>query len=750
MRFRSALVLLTVATATPLLLQSLFSAMYVYNRENQSVVSAAKVRNRATLDAVDAELRGAIGVLQAMATLPSLERGDFRGFHRDSRVVLGTQPAWENVLLQSADGGLLSNARSDWKGAPEHPPPADERSFLQAVRTMKPAIGDLSPIGVSDQELGIAVRVPVVEQGQVSYVISALLGRAAFQQLLVNQDLPRSWASGIVGSDDRMIARVPEVERGRLASPDFVAATRGKSEGWYRGQTLDGADAFTAFSRSQLTGWAIGYAIPAAALLGNSRDSATFLMVGTVLSIGFALILGTWLTRRMARPITTLAGLTGVIGKQQHLPLPASGIHEVEQLASSLAQTSDSLLERDHQLRSSKAELEKQAAELKEKNANRTRFLAVLSHELRNPLAPLRTGIAVLKLRPDGERRIPTLEMMERQISNLTRLIDDLLDAGRVERGHIELKRKPVDLAESARHAVEAASALASARRHQLHAALPTRGVWVEGDAARLEQVVGNVLTNAIKYTPPGGTIEVRLASAGADAVLEVADTGIGFAPEDGDRIFEMFTRLQAPDSLQADGLGLGLPLARALMLLHGGSLTGHSDGPGRGARFTMRLPLAASAAAPLEASAVNGLATRARKVVVVDDNVDAAESMSNYFELQGIEVAVAHDGRAALELLRLSKPDIAFIDLNMPGMDGTEVVRTLRAADAWTDATAFVAVTGMGRAEDVALTRQAGFDAHIVKPADLEVVSLLVWMTPEEVREWAQGKTMDEARPAT
>ena len=742
MRLRSALVLLAVATATPLLLQSLFSAMYVYNRENQNIVSAAKVRNRATVNAIDAELRGTIGVLQAMATLPSLAQSDFRAFHRDSRVVLETQPSLENIVLQASDGAVLSNARLDW-GLPSGTQPSDDRSFARAVRDARPTISDLSELAAGEGP-GIAVRVPVKVQGRVNYVISGLLQRSTFQGMLVNQEIPRGWASGIVGADDRMIARVPEVERGRMASRDFLAATRGKSEGWYRGQTLEGADTFTAFARSELTGWAVGYAVPAAAVLGNARDSATFLVIGTGLSFGMALLLCIWLTRRIARPIAALAGLTGSIGKQENLPLPTTAIEEVEQLASALALTSRSLLERDNQLQRSKSELERQAAQLEERNENRTRFLAVLSHELRNPLAPLRTGIAVLKLRSDSERGAPTLEMMERQIGNITRLIDDLLDAGRVERGHIELKRKPVNLVESVRHAMEAAGALVSSRRHRLNAALPAHGIWVEGDATRLEQVVGNLLTNAIKYTPPGGRIDLRLAAEGGDAVLEVTDSGVGFESEDSERIFEMFTRLQAPGSLQADGLGLGLPLARALMQLHGGSLLGYSQGPGQGARFVMRLPMAASDVALVEEATVNGLAKRTRNVVVVDENVDAAESTSGFFGLLGIEVAVAHDGHSALELLRLRKPDVAFIDLNMPGMDGTEVVRAIRTQDAWTDTTAFVAVTGMGRAEDVALTREAGFDAHIVKPADLKVVSLLVWMTPAEVREWAKARAAE------
>jgi signal transduction histidine kinase/CheY-like chemotaxis protein len=737
MRLRSALLLLAIASAAPLLVQSVLSVGYVYQRENQNIIDAALSRNRATLGAIDAELRGAIGVLRALSTSQSLARGDYRQLQEESQVVLASQPAWQNILVQRPDGQQLANARLAGQETPL-PGFIDQGSLQAAVTTQSPFVSNLIAAPHLNNELGVAVRLPVVREGATIYVLTAVMRPIVFQQILANHRLPDGWTSGVVGSDGRLIARVPSVPPGSLASTDYLNATRKAEEGWYRGTTLEGADTYTAFSHSRFTGWTIGYAIPADLILGSSRDSATFLGVGILVSLASALVIGIWLTRRIARPIGALAQAGHQIGTNKDWQPIRSAIEEVEQLGRALAESSASIYERDEQLRMSRTELERQASELREKNANRTRFLALLSHELRNPLAPLRTGLALLKLRPDDARRAATEAMMDRQVTQLTRLIDDLLDIGRIERGQIELKRQPTSLLSVVRHSVEAVTPLVAARRHELRTIVPDREVWVDGDSARLEQVVGNLLTNAAKYTPPGGRIEVQMATSGDLAVLTVSDTGTGFSPQDAERVFEMFTRLPSMEGHDGGGLGIGLSLAQGLVQLHDGKLTAASDGIGKGAVFTLRLPLLRTSALPGDTDEKTVASSgRGRRVLVADDNVDAAETLADFLRLQGFEVLVAHDGIQAIEALRNSRPALAFLDLNMPGADGFQVATLLRC-ESWSTPIALIALTGMGQTVDLAATREAGFDAHLVKPASANTIAQLAAMTREQVGEWA------------
>ena len=738
MRLRSALLLLAVASAAPLLIQSVLSVGYIYQRENQNIVNAAVARNRATLEAIDAELRGTIGVLRALSTSPALARGDYRAFHEESKVVLASQPAWQNIVLQRPDGQQLANSRLPWS---EYPLgiSTEQHALQAAVASGKPSISDLTEARRLNNERGIAVRMPVVRNGRTVYVVSAIMRPAAFQQILANQRLPANWTSGLVGSDGRLIARVPNTPLGRSASADYLNATKNADEGWYRGKTLEGVDTYTAFSRSRFTGWSIGYAIPADLLVGSSRDSATFLGIGILVSLASALAIGFWLTPRIARPIGALARASRQIGTNKDWQPARSGIDEVEQLGRALAESSASIYDRDEQLRKSRTELERQAGELREKNANRTRFLALLSHELRNPLAPLRTGLALLKLHPDDALRATTEAMMDRQVTQLTRLIDDLLDVGRIERGQIELKRQPTSLLAVLRHSVEAVTPFVAARRHELRTIVPDHEVWVDGDSARLEQVVGNLLTNAAKYTPPGGQIELQIATSTDQAVLTVSDTGTGFSAEDAERIFEMFTRLPSREGHDGGGLGIGLSLAKGLVQLHDGKLTAASDGIGKGAVFTLRLPLLADSIidGDSEDQAMAG-SGQGKRVLVADDNVDAAQTLADFLRLQGFDVLVAHDGEQAMETLRNARPAVAFLDLNMPAADGFQVATRFRS-ERWGMSIGLVALTGMGQQVDLAATREAGFDAHLVKPADANSIVRLAAMTREEIGVWAE-----------
>jgi PAS domain S-box-containing protein len=354
--------------------------------------------------------------------------------------------------------------------------------------------------------------------------------------------------------------------------------------------------------------------------------------------------------------------------------------------------------------------------------ANRAKdeFLAMLGHELRNPLAPILTAVQLLALR-GGSAIARERAVIERQVSHLVGLVDDLLDVSRITRGQVELRRQPVELADAVAQGVELASAIVDQQRHRLHVEVP-RGLVVHGDPGRLAQVVGNLVTNAAKYTERDGDISIVGGSEGGDAVLLVRDTGVGITASMLPRVFDPFVQEAQTLARSRGGLGLGLAIVRTLVELHGGSVTAASDGDGAGSVFSVRLPLAAQPSAAPEddgaAPAAPLLGRGGGRVLVVDDNEDAASLLGVLLEELGYQVQVVHDGPSALATVDEFRPDVALIDIGLPVMDGLEVARRLRQNTA-AAATRLVALTGYGQERDRHASRAAGFSVHLVKPVD-------------------------------
>jgi signal transduction histidine kinase/ActR/RegA family two-component response regulator len=359
---------------------------------------------------------------------------------------------------------------------------------------------------------------------------------------------------------------------------------------------------------------------------------------------------------------------------------------------------------------------------LREADRRKDDFLAVLAHELRNPLAPLRNALHILKT-PGVDAAISerARQMMERQVEQLVRLVDDLLDISRIMRGKIELRRAPVELATVVARAVETSQPLIDAGTHELSIALPSEPLWLNGDLVRLAQVVSNLLNNAAKYTEKGGKIWLIAAREKDEAVVRVRDTGIGIAPEMRSRIFNLFVQAGRAHDRAQGGMGIGLTLVRSLVEMHGGSVAVYSDGSGKGSEFIVKLPILKASGAedpnqPVASSPAGRLPPR--RVLVVDDNADVAESLALLLRLEGHDVRVAYDGPSALEQAAAQPPELAFLDLGMPKMDGCELARRFRASPVLQNVL-LVALTGWGQEEDRRRTKQAGFDHHLVKPVD-------------------------------
>ncbi|HST00373.1 MAG TPA: ATP-binding protein, partial [Usitatibacter sp.] len=368
--------------------------------------------------------------------------------------------------------------------------------------------------------------------------------------------------------------------------------------------------------------------------------------------------------------------------------------------------------------------------DLREADRRKDEFLAILAHELRNPLAPIRNSLHIFRLAGVQDPSVARVtEMMERQVAHMVRMVDDLLEVSRISRGKIELRRERVELAGVLRSAVDTSLPLIEANRHKLSVQVPPEPLVLDADPVRLAQVFANLLNNAAKYTPAGGTIDVDVTVEEGMAVICVKDNGEGIPQQMLSRVFNMFTQVNPGERAQG-GLGIGLTLARTLVNLHGGSIEAFSHGPGRGCEFLVRLPLVAAEVAAKEplADAQGGHELRLRRVLVVDDNKDAADSLGMLLEFLGAEVRVVHDGFAALDALESFQPAVVLLDLGMPGMNGLEVARRMREDPRVKGAT-LVALTGWGQREDRRRTSEAGFDYHLVKPADLGTLQSILSM---------------------
>jgi signal transduction histidine kinase/ActR/RegA family two-component response regulator len=359
----------------------------------------------------------------------------------------------------------------------------------------------------------------------------------------------------------------------------------------------------------------------------------------------------------------------------------------------------------------------------------REEFLAMLAHELRNPLAPIRTGLQVLRLTDSPEIAAKTRQMMERQVANLSRLVDDLLDVSRITRGTIALKKQVVNVVDALRQVTDSRARIA--REHgvavELEAPAADRPLFVSADPTRLEQMIDNVLTNALKFTPRGGKVQLRAALEEGEVVIRVRDTGIGIPAHMLEQVFELFRQTERPLDRSQGGLGIGLTVVRTLAELHGGSVRALSDGEGMGTEMVIRLPaLTQGATEQAERERYERGAGVARKVLIVEDNRDAADVLATYLRSCGHSVRVAYDGSEGFEAALRERPEVVICDIGLPGMDGFEFARTLRAHPELRQAL-LVAVTGYGETRDRERGVQAGFEHYIVKPADPERIAMLL-----------------------
>jgi signal transduction histidine kinase/CheY-like chemotaxis protein len=479
---------------------------------------------------------------------------------------------------------------------------------------------------------------------------------------------------------------------------------------------LEGDEIYTAFTRSRTTGWTVAIGIPSGIVRAAELRALAAYGGGLLLSLALGVLAALFIGRGITAPMARLAQAARALGRREPLEVPRTGIQEIREVGSALTAAADertaheaereTLLEREQRARA--------AAE----GANRAKdeFLAMLGHELRNPLGAISSASRLLEdERADEATRRRAREVLARQVTHLARLTDDLLDAGRAILGKIVLRRAPLELGATVAATLGTMRSAGRLSAHRIRTELGS--VWVNADAARIEQIVINLVGNAVKYTPGGGSITVRVQRERDQALLTVTDSGAGMPADLVPRVFDAFVQGERELDRAHGGLGIGLTLVRRLAELHGGSASARSAGAGLGSEFRVHLPAIETAATVAEDARI-APAPKSRDVLLVEDNPDAAEMLRRVLELGGHRVRIARDGVEALEALRREPPDVALVDLGLPRMNGYELVRRARASVNGRRPL-FVALTGYGLEEDRRRALEAGFDHHLVKPVD-------------------------------
>jgi len=728
---RAFLLLLVVGTLLPAVVIAAFLARRVAADNREAVERRLLEAARAQAAIVDAELGGTIRALQGIAESDRLTVDDLHGFYVQAAELLGTQPSWNAVSLAAPDGHQILNTERPFGS--ELPFGTDRDSVSRAARLRLPAIGNLRVGGVSGQ-LGFAVRVPVVRDDRVRYIVSAWITSRSFASVLRRHEIPDDWTRGVLDAAGVVVARSRDADRfvGRQGAADFLRQSGVDDAGVFRGTSLDHIPVYSAFSRAPMSRWTAGVSVPAAAIDAPFRQSVIALSAVALLLLALGGAGAFAIARQLSHDISRSAEEAEAIARGGGSSVPASRVTEIQRLLDALGRSAALLetrqRERDEQVaRADAARDEAQAAD-----RAKDQFLAMLGHELRNPLAPALTALELIKLKGAAESTRER-EVVERQIRHMARLVDDLLDVSRLRRGAIELRRERLDVNDAIGRAVEMTAPLFTERRHTLEVAVEP-GLMVDGDRVRLAQVVSNLLANAAKYTEPGGHVTLRAYGSVGDVTIECHDSGIGLSPEFVPRVFDLFVQGERGLDRREGGLGLGLAVARALVELHGGRIEATSDGPQRGSTFTVWLPAVPPAPGGATVSGSvrpEGVAgePRAGRVLVVDDNADGLEMLVAALRHAGVDAAGASSPSEALATAARERPQAAILDIGLPEMNGFELARALRAQAGETPLR-LVALTGYGQPHDMAAARAAGFDAFFVKPVDVTV--LIAALTPE------------------
>ena len=701
---RVLLARLVVLALVPVALLSAWSIMDTIRGQRQASERSVLELSRALASAVDSDLEATRQVLMTMGRSDTLRRGDLHAFYERAGKEMDAHPDWSAVVLTDNRGELVFNTMRPFDSPDRRI--IDPPSLDRVLRTGAPAVGRLLSGRTS---LAFPVRVPVFIDGKLTYVLTAAVRPDHVVQVLLHQRTPPGRVLAVFDSARTRVARSIDQSRtvGGPATPELLALfDRPGNDGVGLTSTIEGEQVFTGFTRIAPDGWLVAVGAPTSDIKRALAGAVAWHVGGILLSLLACLVLGRRMVRRIGDDVAHIRDEAVKVSEARVVEPARSDIVELDEIGRALGAASNRLSENARIARDALAAADSAAAAKDE-------FLAVLGHELRNPLAPMLTALQLVDMKAPGTA-VRERQIMRRQIDHMRRLVDDLLDVSRITRGKLEIRREPVLMQAVVEQSVDTVAPAASARAHPIEVTLPPGPAWVLGDETRLVQTVSNVLANALRY---GGDGRIRLALETQDERVRVtvADEGQGMDADALQRAFDAFYQAPQGSARKVGGLGLGLAIVRSIMSLHGGQVVAHSDGPGRGSRFVLEWPaIDAPAGAPAPAPA--HAQRRAGRIAVVDDNGDALEMIAEALRTAGHVVEAMRDPHAALARIPSFDPDIAILDLGMPGMDGFELAAALVAAG-WQGR--LVALTGYGQESDRRRSSAAGFALHLTKPLD-------------------------------
>ena len=731
MKTRTYLAAIVLTVLVPLLALSAWGLNLLLEEEKEARLLTVEARARSIALSIDKELVRAEGALRVIGQTDLMSREDFSSLYELMRKTITSPDSW--AVLYGADGSMLMHTHHPYGASFDEGP----NSWVpQAIALQKASVTNLRE-GRAGKWKVVSVNLPVKSAGGRQFLLSHTFHVSHITALLHRQELPPNWVVGVFGDDGISIARnLRETEFvGKPVKRELYKASRERASGRLINLTRDGFWAYNTFTHTTRADWTVAIAAPEEEINRSARTAT--LIAGCVLlfALGSALLGIVLFARRLSASFDLALDAAKSLELGKMPVVQPSGVVEADVLQRAL-HDAGAKLEAENEARR-RLEREREQLLRSERDARRAaenqnnakdEFLAMLAHELRNPLAPIVAAAHMLRLPGRDDASVQrTGDIIIRQADHLKSLIHDLLDVSRVTRGLVTIDRQPVEIDAVVKSAIEQAQPLIDSRKHALALDLRSSRAVVLGDKKRLVQVIANLLTNAAKYTPPGGRIALMVETQGEQLVLAVSDNGIGIDPELLPHVFDLFRQAERSADRSQGGLGLGLALVRSIMTMHDGQVSAHSDGIGKGACFTLTLPLhaerATQARAPHEAARGGAAPVH---LMIVDDNVDAARSLAHLLEAKGHHVTVMANAHSALdESLRNPLP-LYILDIGLPDIDGYELARRLRAAPGSAGAV-LVALTGYGQMHDQHKAFAAGFDHHFVKPIDIAALDRIL-----------------------
>ncbi|TFZ08908.1 ATP-binding protein [Ramlibacter humi] len=730
---------LLAAVLAPLLVGTFGLLALQTVQENRLAQTRLSALAQTLVQAIDAEFGRAHAQLEVLAASPLIDEADWFHLQEFAGEITRKVPGSLIVLVDS-DGQVMLNTavprgeplpnlwrlgsesrEVEWEG--RRLPLSSGNLSRQVFQSGRTVYSDLY-YGVNVERPALSLAIPVQRGGTTHFALIFSFPPSLMQERLQGAVRVEDIRAALVDRNGLVVASNAASSTSVADRATEVPMKAGEQSGYYRFTSRDGVDLMGAWVTSPVNGFSVRVSQPHGGSVLPSRLTSIAFIVLLLTAMVASAVLASVLSRKLARPLRELGD--DVLAGRAPPADRETGIAEIDLLANALRDGADAEHRRaEEQTRRRVAEHQEQLLRLADRQKDE--FLATLAHELRNPLAPIRTAVELIRLRaPDDPVVERARGAIERQTMHLSHLVDDLLDVSRITLGRIQLRQEPVDLAEVASSAVDAVTPAATKAGLTVTRDIDPPAPWVQGDPTRLTQCVVNLLNNAVKFTRPGGQLKVRVMRHGGRAVVEVQDTGVGIAPENLERIFDLFVQERHSGHGGNTGLGIGLALTRRLVELHGGHISAHSHGLGQGSSFRIELPAieAPAAARPVRRQAPAHQA--GARVLVVDDNRDAAETLGELLGMSGYQVSLAHDGESAVRAALDQHPDVALLDIGLPDIDGYEACRRIRAR-AGAKQPLLVAVTGWGQGSDKDSAREAGFDAHLTKPVAPEQLMALL-----------------------